>query len=87
MALRRKAHEMSDTMTENVGPAALTASDRCDHGDCGAAARVRVLYPSGIDLLFCGHHSNALQTALVASGGTLHADGSLAVPSPSATSD
>ncbi|WP_020495094.1 DUF7455 domain-containing protein [Sciscionella marina] len=34
----------------------LTAADRCDR--CGAAAKVRVLLPSGGELLFCGHHAN-----------------------------
>lgn len=50
----------------------LTAADRCDHANCGAAARARAIYTSGIDLVFCGHHTNALRDGLVASGATLH---------------
>lgn len=42
----------------------LTAADRCDR--CGAQAYVRVVMPSGADLLFCAHHwrdnSEALRT-------------------------
>ncbi|HEX7660245.1 MAG TPA: hypothetical protein VF444_12280 [Pseudonocardiaceae bacterium] len=34
---------------------ALTAADRCDR--CGAAARVRAIFPSGGELLFCAHHA------------------------------
>lgn len=37
-------------------PATLTATDRCDR--CGAAAMVRVMLPTGGELLFCGHHAN-----------------------------
>jgi hypothetical protein len=36
-------------------PSLLAAADRCDR--CGAQAFVRVLLPSGSDLLFCGHHA------------------------------
>ncbi len=40
----------------------LTTADRCDR--CGAAARVRVILPSGGELLFCGHHSRQYQGKL-----------------------
>jgi len=33
---------------------ALTAADRCDR--CGAQAYIRVVFASGGELLFCGHH-------------------------------
>lgn len=45
--------------------APLTALDRCDAPTtgaagaripCGAAAQVRVVLPSGLDLVFCTHH-------------------------------
>lgn len=32
----------------------LTKQDRCDR--CGSEAYVRVVLPSGNDLMFCGHH-------------------------------
>ena len=32
----------------------LTALDRCDR--CGAQASIRVVLPTGGELLFCGHH-------------------------------
>jgi hypothetical protein len=35
----------------------LTLNDRCDAGNCGAAALVKVSGVSG-ELLFCGHHYN-----------------------------
>lgn len=41
----------------------LTAADRCDR--CGAAAQVRVVLPSGGELLFCGHHARKHNQALV----------------------
>ena len=37
--------------------AELTALDRCDR--CGAQAYVRVVLPSGSELLFCRHHAKA----------------------------
>ncbi len=41
----------------------LTALDRCDSGQCGAAAKVKVTGLRG-DLLFCGHHYHKHETAL-----------------------
>ncbi len=35
-------------------PVTLTVADRCDR--CGAAASIRVVLPTGGELLFCGHH-------------------------------
>lgn len=49
---------MSTTLTAP----ALSATDRCDR--CQAQAYVRVVLPSGADLLFCGHHWNAHESAL-----------------------
>jgi len=40
----------------------LTAMDRCDR--CGAQAYVRVLLPSGRELLFCAHHNRQYASAL-----------------------
>ena len=40
----------------------LTAVDRCDR--CGAQAYVRVLLPSRLELLFCGHHNRQYSSAL-----------------------
>lgn len=36
-------------------PGTLTAQDRCDR--CGAQAYLAVELPSGLELLFCGHHA------------------------------
>ncbi len=40
----------------------LTAMDRCDR--CGAQAYVRVLLPSRLELLFCGHLNRQYASAL-----------------------
>lgn len=40
----------------------LSVLDRCDR--CGAQAYVRALLPSGLELLFCAHHSRQHATAL-----------------------
>ena len=42
----------------------LNAKDRCDKRDCGAQAFVWVNLLSG-DLLFCSHHYNKNEAALV----------------------
>lgn len=52
------------TMTEVAAPPALTAHDRCDR--CGAQAVVRTVMRSGLDLLWCGHHSREYAAALAA---------------------
>ncbi|MGG5172830.1 DUF7455 domain-containing protein [Pseudarthrobacter sp. J1738] len=50
-------------MTTAVAARKLDALDRCDR--CGAQAYVRVvLESSGGELLFCGHHSRALEATL-----------------------
>ncbi|SDQ50622.1 hypothetical protein [Quadrisphaera sp. DSM 44207] len=41
-------------MTAVLATPQLTAAERCDR--CGAQAYVRVLLPSGGELLFCAHH-------------------------------
>ena len=41
-------------MTALLTTPQLTAAERCDR--CGAQAYVRVLLPSGGELLFCAHH-------------------------------
>jgi hypothetical protein len=43
---------MATTMSRWTGQA---AAQRCDR--CFARAQVRVLFPSGNDLLFCAHHA------------------------------
>ena len=47
----------------------LTASDRCDR--CGARAVTRAVLPSGLDLLFCGHHLREYEEAIKAKDITL----------------
>lgn len=50
-------------MTAALAPSpALTASDRCDR--CGAQAYVRVLLPTGGELLFCAHHARKYEPRL-----------------------
>jgi hypothetical protein len=50
-------------MTGTISPPRpLTALDVCDR--CGAQAYVRVLLPSGKDLLFCAHHNRQHKDAL-----------------------
>lgn len=43
-----------------TGP--LSAADHCDR--CGARAYVRVLLPSGLELLFCAHHNRKYAPSL-----------------------
>jgi hypothetical protein len=52
----------------------LTASDRCDR--CGAQAYMRVVLPSGGELLFCAHHGRAHEAKLreIAAGIQDHTD-------------
>lgn len=54
----------ASTSTEALGP-----QDRCDR--CGARAQVRAVLPSGLDLLFCGHHAREYDAALRAREVTL----------------
>lgn len=50
-------------MTTTITPAVpVTVADRCDR--CGARAAIRVMLPSGSDLLFCGHHAKAYDEKL-----------------------
>jgi hypothetical protein len=44
--------------------------DRCDQGQCGAEAKVRVLLGNGFDLMFCKHHGDANSAKLTIAGGT-----------------
>ncbi len=46
-------------MTGTLTIPEITATDRC-----GAGARVRVMLPSGGELLFCGHHSHEHEARL-----------------------
>jgi len=48
----------------------LTAADRCDR--CGAQAYIRVILPSGSDLLFCAHHGREHSEALVKANAEVH---------------
>jgi hypothetical protein len=41
----------------------LTILDRCDR--CGADAKVRIVFPSGTHLLFCGHHGRRYEKKLL----------------------
>jgi hypothetical protein len=50
----------------------LNKFDRCD--GCTAEALVQITFPSGLDLLFCGHHYAKNEPALAARGATVTAD-------------
>jgi hypothetical protein len=45
-----------------IAPVPLSAADRCDR--CGARAYVRVVLPTGGELLFCAHHGRRHEAAL-----------------------
>jgi hypothetical protein len=49
-------------MTMTLTDRTLVAADRCDR--CGAQAHVRVLLPSGGELLFCAHHGRVHEAKL-----------------------
>ncbi len=49
--------------TETTTAPTLTGLDRCDTGNCGAAAKVLVKGLQG-ELLFCGHHYHKFEEAL-----------------------
>lgn len=50
---------VTEDVVEEVQERVLTLNDRCDTGDCGAAALVKVSGVSG-HLFFCGHHYNKI---------------------------
>jgi len=58
----------------------LTAADRCDR--CGAQAYIRVLLPSGSDLLFCAHHGREHSEALTKTGAEVHDESDRLVETP-----
>jgi hypothetical protein len=71
--------------TPAVAP--LTLADRCDasavvggpngrtgRGACGAQGFIRVVLPSGNDLVFCAHHGREHEAALAAVGATIRDD-------------
>lgn len=49
-------------MTTTLDASPLLATDRCDR--CGAQAYLRVVLPSGSDLLFCAHHGREHEARL-----------------------
>lgn len=51
----------------------LSKRDRCDQGECGAQAHVRVM-KDRLDLVFCGHHYRDHEDALFLSGWTINDD-------------
>jgi hypothetical protein len=54
--------------------AALTVHDRCDSAGCCAQAYVRAQLPSGLQLVFCGHHGHALLSDLAGRGAVVRDD-------------
>jgi hypothetical protein len=50
----------------------LTAADRCDR--CGAQALVSTTMPTGLELLWCGHHFAENETGLAARNACVTAD-------------
>lgn len=58
-------------MNTALAPAVqLTAADRCDR--CNAQAYVRVVMPSGSELLFCAHHGREHADALAQANAEVH---------------
>jgi hypothetical protein len=56
---------------------ALTVFDSCDAPDCSAQAYVRARFPSGLELVFCGHHGHDLMPSLVGRGAVVRDDSHL----------
>jgi hypothetical protein len=55
---------MTPTLTPPPAAAAPpAANERCDR--CNAAAKLRVVFAGGGELVFCGHHANKLASGLV----------------------
>jgi hypothetical protein len=58
----------------------LTAADRCDR--CGAQAYVRVVMPSGSELLFCAHHGREHADALAQANAEVHDESERLIETP-----
>jgi hypothetical protein len=56
----------------DASPQALTLTDRCDR--CLAQAYVMTRLPSGLELLWCGHHFAENEPLLLAQGASVAAD-------------
>ncbi|MCW2583042.1 MAG: uncharacterized protein JWQ53_1832 [Klenkia sp.] len=53
---------MTETLTTSPPTDDLVVPFHCDR--CGALAKVRVVLPSGSDLVFCGHHAREYDAKL-----------------------
>ena len=63
-----------DDADSAAGLPALTVFDRCDAPDCSAQAYLRARFPSGLELVFCGHHGHDLTPALAGRGAVVRDD-------------
>lgn len=64
--------EVSETVPGTAAQSVpMTANDRCDVGECGAQAYVRVEFKSGI-LQFCAHHYAQQPLSLQQSSISIH---------------
>ena len=54
--------QMTQTLTTTIPADDLVVPFHCDR--CGALAKVRVVLPSGSDLVFCGHHAREYDSKL-----------------------
>ena len=54
--------QMTQTLTTTPPTDDLVIPFHCDR--CGALAKVRVVLPSGSDLVFCGHHAREYESKL-----------------------
>lgn len=61
-----------DTTVHEVGHAVLTAENRCDR--CSARAVVVTVMFGGSSLLWCGHHFDQYEQALMANGAVVTVD-------------
>jgi hypothetical protein len=56
---------------------ALTVFDCCDAANCTSQAYVRARFPSGLELLFCGHHGHDIMAELAGRGAVVRDDSHL----------
>jgi hypothetical protein len=74
---RADLHGSSPEGAPELAP--LTPFDRCDSTACSAQAYVRAQLPSGLELVFCGHHGHELVPALAGQGAVVRDDSHLLV--------
>ena len=69
-----KAFDRTQAAEEAARLPALTVFDRCDATDCSSQAYLQARLPSGLTLIFCGHHGHDLLPALAGQGADIRDD-------------